>query len=283
MSDPEDQNPEEGIVEDESQVNDSQAIPGEEEGSEVEDPALEKSNVSPQEESDKDGRSLNPDKSLASNLASQRDAVEGQINQSLDESFKGESAQSLKNRLSQNASKKSIARSESVGSMLPEKERNIKKFIQITEKLVASKNEENSPIKIAYDEVSSNNLNFDPTFVSAFIERLTSDFKFETNSNVQEEVGELLRIKGLTDGETTGQFQAFFPILVAGLKNDVAGRDVLSSDIIEYITVSLFKESEGLVEESGMDTLSVDQFRNTYCDALEQKVIFFPKTKDFDL
>jgi hypothetical protein len=89
-----------------------------------------------------------------------------------------------KPKLSDQTSKKSLARSESVGTMLPEKEQKIQKFIKITEKLVASKNDEESTLKIAYNEVCSENLIFDENFVSALIERLASEFQFNTNNNL---------------------------------------------------------------------------------------------------
>lgn len=68
--------------------------------------------------------------------------------------------------------------------MQTEKEQKIQKFIKITEKLVASKNDAESTIKIAYDEVCSENLTFDENFVSALIERLASEFQFNINNNL---------------------------------------------------------------------------------------------------
>jgi hypothetical protein len=217
MSDPEDENPQEAIVEEDSQVHDSQIggdpDPNPEDQSEPEDSQIEKSDVTGQDESDKQDPSLNPDKSQASIIQSQPENPEPQANQSLEQSFKGDSQHSLSQpKMSQKASKKSIARSESVGTMLPEKEQKIQKFITITEKLVASKNDPESALKIAFDEVSSENLVFDENFTSALVERLSSDFGLATSSNLLEEISELLRIKGLLNGDSTGQFLAFFPI-----------------------------------------------------------------------
>ena len=112
-------------------------------------------------------------------------------------------------------------------------------------------------------------------FINAFVNRLTSDFNFDANNNISEEMSELLRIKGYTDNESTGQFDKIFPILIAALKNDVAGRDVLSCDIIEFITVDLFKQFANNDEEWDIDVLNLEQFQNEFCDALEQKVKFF--------
>jgi hypothetical protein len=189
MSDPEDENPQEAIVEEDSQVHDSQVEaegnPPVEEQSDVEDSQIEKSDVTGQEESDKQDPSLKPDKSQASIIQSQPGDPEPQLSQSLEQSYKGDSAHSLsKPKLSHHTSKKSLARSESVGTMLPEKEQKIQKFIEITEKLVASKNDSESAIKIAYDEVCSENLTFDENFTGALIERLASEFQFNTNNNL---------------------------------------------------------------------------------------------------
>jgi hypothetical protein len=90
MSDPEDENPQEEIVEEDSQVHDSQVEvegnPPVEEQSDVEDSQIEKSDVTGQEESDIQDPSLKPEKSQVSIIQSQAGDPEPQISQSLEQS-----------------------------------------------------------------------------------------------------------------------------------------------------------------------------------------------------